>query len=120
MLVFFHVPMLTTTLLIIIIAAFTLLGIMIRPFKWNEAIFALIGAGLMLLIGLISPLNALHTLLNDWNIFFFFLGMMSISALAETAGLFDWLAAQAARLAAGSTRRLFLNTFLLGTVISII
>lgn len=120
MLIFFHVSALTTTLLTIIIAAFTLLGIMIRPFKWNEATFALAGAGLMLLIGLIRPLTALYTLLNDWNIFFFFLGMMSISALADAAGLFDWLAAQAARLAAGSTRRLFLNTFLLGTLISMV
>jgi arsenical pump membrane protein len=120
MLLFFHIPALTTTLLTIIIAIFTLLCIMIRPFRWNEAIFALSGAVLLLIIGLISPVNAFFTLYQDWNIFFFFLGMMSLSALAETAGMFDWLAAQAARLAKGSTRRLFLNTFLLGTMISMI
>ncbi|HVB22552.1 MAG TPA: ArsB/NhaD family transporter [Ktedonobacteraceae bacterium] len=120
MLLFFHIPALTTTLLTVIIAIVTLLGIMIRPFRWNEAIFALSGAALLLIIGLISPVNAFFTLYKDWNIFFFFLGMMSLSALAETAGLFDWLAAQAARLAGGSTRRLFLNTFLLGTMISMV
>ena len=120
MLVFFHLPALTTTLLTVFIAIVTLLGIMIRPFRWNEAIFALTGAGLLLIIGLISPVNAFFTLYQDWNIFFFFLGMMSLSALAEAAGLFDWLAAQAARLAGGSTRRLFLNTFLLGTIISMV
>jgi arsenical pump membrane protein len=119
-LLFFHIPALTTTLLTVIIAIVTLLGIMIRPFRWNEAIFALAGAVLLLVIGLISPVNAFFTLYKDWNIFFFFLGMMSLSALAETAGLFDWLAAQAARLAGGSTRRLFLNTFLLGTMISMV
>lgn len=120
MLLFFHIPALTTTLLTVIIAIVTLLGIMIRPYRWNEAIFALSGAVLLLIIGLISPVNAFLTLYSDWNIFFFFLGMMSLSALAETAGMFDWLAAQAARLAKGSTRRLFLNTFLLGTMISMV
>jgi arsenical pump membrane protein len=120
MLLFFHIPALTTTLLTVIIAIVTLLGIMIRPYRWNEAIFALSGAVLLLIIGLISPVNAFLTLYSDWNIFFFFLGMMSLSALAETAGMFDWLAAQAARLAGGSTRRLFFNTFLLGTMISMV
>jgi len=89
----------------------TLVGIMVRPFKWDEARIALGGAGLLLLLGLITPLDALTVLLNDWNIFFFFLGMMSLSALAEAAGLFDWLAARAAALAGRSSRRLFLNTF---------
>ncbi len=120
MLLFFHIPALTTTLLTVIIAIVTLLGIMIRPFRWNEAIFALSGAVLLLIIGLISPVNAFFTLYKDWNIFLFFLGMMSLSALAEAGGMFDWLAAQAARLAGGSTRRLFLNTFLLGTMISMV
>ncbi len=120
MLDFFHLPALATTLLIVVIAACTLIGIMIRPFQWNEALIALAGACLLLILGLIRPLDALVTLVNDWNIFLFFLGMMTIAALAETAGFFDWLAAQAMRLAGGSSRRLLLNTFLLGSLISMI
>ncbi|HLI08186.1 MAG TPA: ArsB/NhaD family transporter [Ktedonobacteraceae bacterium] len=120
MLLFFHLPALTTTVLTALIALATLVGIMTRPFRWNEALIALAGAILLLLLGLISPLEAGRTLFQDWNIFFFFLGMMTLSALAEAAGLFDWLAAQAARLAGGSSRRLFLNTFLLGCLISMI
>ena len=120
MLLLFHLPTLTKTLLIISIAILTLLGIMIRPFKWNEAMFAIAGAVLLLLLGLINPFDALKVLVSDWNIFFFFLGMMALSALAEAAGLFDWLAAQAARLAGGSSRRLLLNTFLLGSLISMV
>jgi arsenical pump membrane protein len=46
--------------------------------------------------------------------------MMGISAMAESAGLFDWLAVQAARLAGNSARRLFLNVFLLGTAITML
>ncbi|GAC1358075.1 MAG: arsenic transporter [Ktedonobacteraceae bacterium] len=120
MLLFFHVPTLTKVVLISIIAIFTLLGIMIRPFKLNEATCALVGAGLLLILGLVTPTNALTTLFQDWNTFLFFLGMMSLSALAEVAGLFDWLAIQAARLSGNSSRRLFLNTFFLGTLISMV
>ncbi len=93
---------------------------MVRPFKLDEARIALAAAALLLLLGLISPLDALTALLNDWNIFFFFLGMMSLSALAEAAGLFDWLASRASALAGRSSRSLFLHTFLLGSLISMI
>jgi Arsenical pump membrane protein len=105
-LLLFHLPTLTKTLLISLIALLTLIGIMVRPFKLNEAMIAVAGAALLLIIGLINPLDALTTLTSDWNTFFFFLGMMSLSALAEAAGLFDWLAAQSARLARGSSKRL--------------
>ena len=120
MLLFFHLPVLTRTLLISLIAGLTLIGIMVRPWKTNEALIALAGAGLLLILGLVSPADALSTLAHDWNTFFFFLGLMSISVLAEVAGLFDWLAFQAARLSRNSARRLFLNTFLLGSLISMI
>ena len=46
--------------------------------------------------------------------------MMALSALAEAAGLFDWLAVQAASLSGGSSRRLLFNTFLLGSLISMV
>src|SRR6266849_3508747 len=109
MLLFFPIPAVTRTLLIALITGLVLVGIMIRPWKTNEAIIALAGAGLLLLLGLITPANAFFTLVQDWNTFFFFLGMMSLSALAETAGFFDWLAAWAARLSGNSVRRLFLT-----------
>src|SRR5437868_12054960 len=120
MFLFFQIPALTRTVLISLIALLTLLGIMIRPYKVSEAIIALTGAGLLLVLGLLSPAGALATLLRDWNTFFFFLGMMSLSTLAEAAGLFDWLAVQAARLSSGSSRRLLFNTFLLGSLISMV
>jgi arsenical pump membrane protein len=117
---FIHISSLAQTIIITSITVLTLLGIMIRPLKISEALFALSGAILLLILGLITPITAFSTLLSDWNTFGFFLGMMSISALAEMAGLFDWLAAQAARLSSGSSLRLFLNVFLLGTLISMV
>lgn len=118
MFLFISLPILTRTILIASITVLTLLGIMTRPFKLNEAVFALAGAGVLLILGLINPVDAAKTLFSDWNTFFFFLGLMSLSALAEVAGFFDWLATQAARLAGNSSTRLFLNTFLLGCLIS--
>src|SRR6266704_6666761 len=98
MFLFLPIPAAARTLLIALIAWLVLVGIMFRPWKTNEAIIALAGAGLLILLGLITPANAFFTLVQDWNTFFFFLGIMGISALAETAGFFDWLAAWAARL----------------------
>ena len=120
MLLFFHLPVITRTLLISLIAILALVGIMLRPFQWNEALIALAGAALLLILGLIAPLDALSTLLSQWNTFFFFLGMMCLSAFAEEAGLFDWLAALAARLAKNRASLLYLNVFLLGALISMI
>ncbi|HEY4386478.1 MAG TPA: SLC13 family permease, partial [Ktedonobacteraceae bacterium] len=118
MFLFFPIPGVTRTLLILLIAIFTLVGIMVRPWKMNEALTALAGAGLLILLGLIPPAQVFFTLAQDWNTFFFFLGMMGLSALAETAGFFDWLAAWTVSHSGSSARRLFLNTFLLGSLIS--
>jgi arsenical pump membrane protein len=117
---FFPLPEFWKALLISLVALLTLVGIMTRPFRWNEARIAMGGAGVLLLLGLISPADALFTLVRDWNTFLFFLGMMALSTLAETASLFDWLGVQAARFAGESAARLFLNVFLLGTLISML
>jgi arsenical pump membrane protein len=108
------------TLTTSIIGILTLIGIMTRPFRWNEAAIAMGGAALLLVLGRITLADATLTLLRDWNTFLFFLGMMTLSALAEAAGLFDWLAVQAARLAGKSAALLFLNVFLLGSLISMV
>jgi len=120
--VFLYLPLTEfwRTLLASFVGLLTLVGIMTRPFRWTESHIAMGGAVSLLLLGLIRPADAALTLLRDWNTFLFFLGMMGLSAMAETAGLFDWLAVQAARLAARSAKRLFLNVFLLGTAITMI
>jgi arsenical pump membrane protein len=58
MFLFFHLPVLTRTLLITLIALLTLVGIMTRPFRWNEALIALAGAVLLFILGLINPVDA--------------------------------------------------------------
>jgi arsenical pump membrane protein len=117
---FFPLPEFWKTLLTSLIGLLTLVGIMTRPFRWTESRIAMGGAAALLVLGLIRPGDAALTLLKDWNTFLFFLGMMGLSAMAEAAGLFDWLAVQAARFAGRSAARLFLNVFLLGTAITMI
>ncbi len=95
-----------------------LLLVLFRPRQLSEAIPALAGAALFVLVGAVSPRHAGQALLSHWNLFLFFLGLMTIAAVADTAGVFDWLAQKAALLSRGSRRRLLLNVFVLGTVMT--
>ena len=65
MLLFIHVPTLTKTILIVLITMVTLIGIMVRPWKLNEAVTTMTGGGLLLILGLINPYDAFFTLLYD-------------------------------------------------------
>lgn len=71
-----------------------------------------------MLSGGATPGDVEAVIRDNLTVFAFFLGMMAITTLAEQAGVFDRMAAAAARLAYGSPRRLFFNIFLLGTAIS--
>src|SRR5689334_16595805 len=97
----------------------TLLLIMIRPRGLSEAWAALGGSAAMLLTGLATPGQAVDLLIANLNVFGFFLGLMAISALADSAGVFAWLAGLAGRSARGSARRLFVNVFLVGVLITV-
>lgn len=110
------------TMLRIVIGALiffaTLAVIMLRPFRVTEAMAAAGGAVLMLLAGYIGLGEAAGVLAGKWNIYGFFLGLMTISALADRAGIFDALAYYAARLARGSALRLYIAVFLVGVLIT--
>jgi len=101
-----------------LIFAVTLILIVVRPRRLNEAWSAAAGATAMVLAGAISPVTAAKAVAGEWNLFLFFLGLMLTAAVADMAGFFDWAAALAARAAAGSGRRLLLGVLLLGAVIT--
>jgi len=102
----------------LVIFVATLLAVLTRPRGLNEGIAALAGAALMIATGLVTPTDALRVLAANGDVFLFFVGMLTVTTLAEQAGIFARLAAWAARRSRGSQRRLFLNIFLLGVVIS--
>jgi len=104
--------------LVALITVATLLAVMLRPRGIAEALSALVGGALVVAVGAVPPVQAAALLLNAWNVFGFFLGLMLIAAAADHAGVFDVLAWQAARHAAGSRRRLLLNVFAIGIVLT--
>lgn len=89
-----------------------------RPRGLPEWAAALGGGGAMLLLGIVTVGQAAGVLADNLNVFGFFLGLMTISALAETAGFFDALARLAAKLSGNSSSRLMLNVMLIGVLIT--
>lgn len=86
------------------IAALATLGVILRPFSWPEAIWAVLGAVLLVLLGLIPWQNALEGAAKGTDVYLFLVGMMLLSEIARKQGLFDWLAAHAVRAAKGRRR----------------
>lgn len=102
-----------------VIAGLATAGVITRPFAWPEFIWAVAGAVLLLLLGLLSPAEALGGIIRGSDVYFFLTGMMLLSELARQEGLFDWLAASAASFAKGSATRLFTLVFGVGTVVTV-
>lgn len=100
------------------IAAVATGGVIARPFGFSEAIWAVLGAALLVAIGLLPWRDALGAVGTGLDVYLFLTGMMLLSEIARREGLFDWLAALAARAAGGSARRLFLLIYLVGTVVT--
>lgn len=101
------------------IAALATLGVILRPFAWPEAVWAVAGAGLLVLLGLIPWQAALEGTAKGADVYLFLVGMMLLSEIARKEGLFDWLAAHAVRAAKGSATRLFLLVYVVGTVVTV-
>ncbi len=101
------------------ICAASTAGVIGRPFKWPEAVWAVAGAALLLLGGLMPPRAALGAVGKGADVYLFLTGMMLLSETAREQGLFDWVAATAARSARGSTARLFLLVYATGTITTI-
>ena len=100
------------------IAAAATAGVITRPFSWPEFIWAVAGAGLLVVLGLLSPADAWSGAAKGTDVYLFLTGMMLLSELARQEGLFDWLAARAARMARGSATRLFTLVFGVGTIVT--
>jgi arsenical pump membrane protein len=110
---------LTQHLAIWIIASIATAGVILRPFRLPEAIWAVAGAALLLVLGLISIGDAMTGIGRGADVYLFLTGMMLLAEIARLEGLFDWLAAVATRRAKGSARRLFLLIYGVGTVVTI-
>ncbi|WP_187278057.1 arsenic transporter [Methylobacterium sp. WL7] len=101
------------------IAALATLGVIVRPFSWPEAIWAVLGAALLVVLGLLPWQVALDGVSKGTDVYLFLVGMMLLAEIARKEGLFDWLAGLAVRAAKGSPTRLFLLIYLVGTVVTV-
>jgi arsenical pump membrane protein len=102
-----------------LIAALATIGVILRPFDWPEAIWAVSGAALLVALRLLSPEDALTGVAKGTDVYLFLIGMMLLAEIARQEGLFDWLAAIAAKRANGSAPRLFLLIYCVGTLVTI-
>jgi arsenical pump membrane protein len=100
------------------IAAVSTLGVITRPFKLPEAVWAVLGALALCGFGMLPWSDALHAVGEGTDVYLFLTGMMMASELARKEGLFDYLAALAAKRAAGSAKRLFFLMYCVGTVVT--
>jgi arsenical pump membrane protein len=96
------------------------LGVITRPFRWPEAIWAAAGAALLVGLGLLPWRDAVVGLQKGIDVYLFLTGMMLIAELARREGLFDWLATLAVEHARGSPQRLFLLVYGVGTLVTIL
>jgi len=109
----------TAQLTIWSIVALAILGIVTRPAKLPEAVWATVGAIALMALDLIPLNDALAAVTRGTDVYLFLLGMMLLAELGRREGLFDWLAAYALRHARGSARRLFLLVYAVGTLVTI-
>ncbi|ANK84276.1 MULTISPECIES: arsenic transporter [unclassified Rhizobium] len=101
------------------IAGLTAMGVVVRPFRWPEAIWAVFGALLLLAFRLLGPHDALAGVAKGGDVYLFLIGMMLLSELARREGLFDWIASIAIAYAQGSPRRLFVLVYLVGVIVTV-
>lgn len=97
-----------------VIAGSALALILVRPFRVNIAVWAIIGAVLLVATASVSVADAGAALVRGTNVYSFLIGMMGLAEFARIEGVFDWLAARAVKLARGSRARLFGLIYIVG------
>ncbi len=103
-----------------IVVAVATAGVIVRPLRLPEAIWAVAGAVLLVVAGLLPVRGALAAVARGTDVYLFLAGMMLLSEIARREGLFDWLAAHAVDAARGSTERLFLLIYGVGVGVTAI
>ncbi|MBV9531955.1 MAG: arsenic transporter [Bradyrhizobium sp.] len=94
-------------------------GVVIRPFRLPEAIWATAGAAALVLCNFLTAGEAWRGVVKGLDVYLFLIGMMLSAELARNEGLFDYLAAFAVEHARGSPSRLFLLVYAVGTVVTV-
>lgn len=101
-----------------IIAFLSIAGVIIRPHKLPEYIWAVSGAAFLIVFRLLTLAEGLKGVTKGFDVYLFLTGMMLLAETARQEKLFDWLAAHATKLSKGSPGRLFGLIYLVGIVVT--
>jgi arsenical pump membrane protein len=101
------------------IAGFATLGVIVRPLRIPEYVWAVLGAAVLVIFGFLPWREAITAAGKGMDVYLFLIGMMLLAEVARQEGLFDWLAALAVRHAKGSSKRLFLIVYCVGTLVTV-
>ena len=112
--------MLASAPVIWMVAVLAAAGIVLRPLRWPEAVWAVAGAAMLVAGGWMTPASAWGAVAKGGDVYLFLAGMMLLSEVARREGLFDWLAFHALRAARGSTPRLFALIYLVAVAVTAI
>lgn len=102
-----------------IIAGLATAGVILRPFQWPEAVWAVGGALLLVALGLMPGAEAWHAVGEGSNVYLFLSGMLLLSEVGRSEGLFDWAAVLAVNHSRGSPQRLFALVYAVGVMITV-
>jgi arsenical pump membrane protein len=108
------------SIIICLVSVAAIAGVILRPFRLPEAIWAVAGALLLVVLRTILPRDALSGVAKGTDVYLFLLGMMLLAEVAREEKLFDWLAVQAVRHARGSSKRLFGLIYLVGIAVTVL
>jgi arsenical pump membrane protein len=106
-------------LIIICVVLAGMVGLLLRAFSWSEARWALLTAGILLVLGQVKPGQAVHAIWQGQQVYLFLAGMMLVAELARRTGVFDYIAVWAVRQARGSSFRLFCWVYGVGVVVTV-
>lgn len=92
---------------------------LLHPRNIPEVWWVSAGAVLMVGLRLISPRSAVLAISKGSDVYLFLAGMILLAQLAQTHGVFDWLATVAVEQARGSRARMFALVYVFGTLVTI-
>ncbi|MDB5396424.1 MAG: arsenical pump rane protein [Rhodospirillales bacterium] len=112
------IPLTKEHLAIWAVAGLATVGVIARPWRLPEAVWAVLGAVLLVGLGLMPWDAALSATARGGDVYLFLVGMMLLAELARREGLFDTLAAQAVHHSEGSATRLFGLIYAVGILVT--
>ena len=92
--------------------------VVIRPRRWNGAWWTTLAAAAMLALGLVTPHEAVGSVLAGKNALLFLLSLLALSHLVGKSGFFDWAAIRCAQVARGDAHALYRNAFVVGAIVT--